>query len=179
VNTFLLPAAWFQYFVEKDPSFDWRTLNYMTLAKKTRDSIREFGSIIETSDPDLRNFQAAGGKLMTYHGQSDPLIPIRGVLDYYNRVKAFQPHVEDFYRLFAPPGVVHCAPNPGGMGYFPYGALDALASWVENGTAPSTLLGTNRATGWELPVCVYPQVAKWDGVNNASLATSYTCAKHY
>ena len=46
------------------------------------------------------------------------------------------PAVDDFYRMFEVPGLLHCSGGPGGQ---PSNTFDALRAWVENGTAPDTL----------------------------------------
>jgi hypothetical protein len=139
-------------------------------------SVEEYGSIIDTTDSDLTRFQKAGGKMITWHGSLDQFIPKQGVVSYYEKVKEISPDVEDFYRLFLAPGVGHCG---GGIGYFPESPLAAIAAWVEKGEAPDKMPASSLATGWEQPLCVYPKVAKWDGVGNVSVATSFSCADSY
>jgi len=83
----------------------------------------------------------------------------------------------EFARLFMVPGVAHCA---GGAGPAPYGQLDALVSWVEDGKAPATLPAARRdPTGTitrSRPLCQYPLVAKYKGTGSTDDAANFTCS---
>ena len=46
----------------------------------------KFFAVTGTDNPDLRVFKAHGGKMITYHGLADTIIPSRGTYNYYNRV---------------------------------------------------------------------------------------------
>jgi Tannase and feruloyl esterase len=67
------------------------------------------------SGPDLNAFNAAGGKLIQYHGWNDAAIPAQSSINYYQSVaaKMDQGGVRSFYRLFMAPGMDHCG---GGVG---------------------------------------------------------------
>jgi hypothetical protein len=65
-------------------------------------------------------------------------------------------------RFFLPPGVAHCG---GGAGPAPYGQLDALLSWMEEGNAPATIPPARRDQALKinevqaaLPICAGGQV---------------------
>lgn len=63
-----LGAEWITLFIEKNPNFD-----LTNITKKQYDEIvysghQQFASIIETVDPDLSQFRASKGKILTYHG---------------------------------------------------------------------------------------------------------------
>ena len=49
-------------------------------------SIRPMASLYDATDPDLSKFQTHGGKLIMYHGFSDPSIVPTGTLAYYAAV---------------------------------------------------------------------------------------------
>jgi hypothetical protein len=179
-NPQVLPKTWFPYFVTKNPSFDIMMLNYTTYADLSRQGVREYSSFMDTNDPDLSNFRDAGGKMITWFGTLDQIIPKKGYVHYYEQAKTLQPDIEDFYRLFLAPGCGHCASHVDGTGYVPIGnAFDALVEWVEEGVAPEKILAMDLVSKRQQPLCVYPRVARWDRVNNASLATSYTCEDGY
>ena len=74
------------------------------------DAIR---GILDATDPDLTRFRDAGGKMITYHGWSDPALNPLMAVNYYEDVLAETPEADDFYRLFMVPGMFHCA---GGRG---------------------------------------------------------------
>ncbi len=147
----------------------------------------QFDAVIGTDDPDLASFNAAGGKLLSWHGLADQLIFPNGTFDYRQRVEDLMGSgdaVDQFYRVFAAPGVQHCA---GGVGPEPTDPLDVLVRWVENGSAPDTLPAmkmaqagstTTKASGViTRNLCRYPSVLQYKGVGDASLAESWGCAE--
>jgi feruloyl esterase len=83
----------------------------------------------------------------------------------------------EFIRLFMAPGVGHCA---GGAGPAPYGQLQALLAWVEEGKAPDTLPAARRdqsgAVTRSRPLCTYPLVAKYKGSGSTDEAASFACS---
>ncbi|RYP41881.1 hypothetical protein DL767_000710 [Monosporascus sp. MG133] len=101
-----------------------------------KQSIQEFDSTIGTSDAGLSEFRAAGGKMITYHGTVDGLIPFKQTVHYYNRALKLDPNAQDFHRFFEVPGLAHCA---GGKGGQPTVTWDALVAWVENGDEPDSM----------------------------------------
>ncbi|HTJ70787.1 MAG TPA: tannase/feruloyl esterase family alpha/beta hydrolase [Actinospica sp.] len=136
---FPISASWISYFLKQDPSFDTSTITYAQFTRLFDQSVREYDQIIGTADPDLGAFEAAGGKMITWHGLADQLIFPQGTVDYYQRVQAATGgarNVSSFYRLFLAPGVQHCG---GGNGPAPTDPLSALTTWVEHGKAPATL----------------------------------------
>lgn len=132
--------------------------------------------MIGTGDPDLTDFKKAGGKMITWHGNSDPVIPFNGTVDYYERVSALDADTTDYYRFFPVPGLGHCG---GGTGWFPGDALDSLVDWVENGKAPETLyaevLGENPENiTRSVELCAYPKVLTYVG-GDGNQPSSFTC----
>lgn len=85
---------------------------------------------INAYDPDLRGFEGVGGKVIEYHGYQDPVIPSKASGAWYDEVVSFYggledggvSEIEDFYRLFMVPGMMHCSSGDGGMSFssFPY-----------------------------------------------------------
>jgi tannase/feruloyl esterase len=73
--------------------------------------------------------------------------------------------------------VTHCA---GGAGPQPTGVLDALLSWVEEGTPPDTLTATRRdqagAVTRSRPLCQWPLVAKYRGTGSTDDAKNFVCS---
>jgi len=98
------------------------------------------------TDPDLRRFKAAGGKLILYHGWADAgaggISPLKTV-DYYETVEKTmggRAATRDFLRFFMMPGMGHCA---GGAGANDFDYLSYLEDWVENGHAPDRMIGAH------------------------------------
>jgi feruloyl esterase len=104
-------------------------------------------SLYDSSNPDLRKFKAAGGKLIVFQGLSDISVLPRSTIDYYEaveRVMGSQAATQDFARLFLLPGVGHCS---GGDGAFDADYLSALEAWVETDRAPDKLLTSHIRLG--------------------------------
>ncbi|KAK5125259.1 hypothetical protein LTR85_000935 [Meristemomyces frigidus] len=178
--SFPISPEWIQYFVEKDPDFDVLEMDETGFFSALHRSKNEYGSIMDTSDPDLSEFKAAGGKMITWHGLADELIFPNGSSNYYERVLALDPAARDFYRYFEASGVGHCV---GGVGAFPSHALDSLVSWVEKGIAPETLDAATNPMDKSVPVtyrplCLYPQVAAYKG-GDPKDASSFECADSF
>jgi feruloyl esterase len=106
---------------------------------------RRFGlaAHYDNSNPDLRKFKNAGGKLVVYHGGSNTVDLPGPVIDYYDTVEKTmggRSATQAFFRLFVVPGMNHCT---GGDGPYAIDYLDALESWVEHGRAPDQLARTS------------------------------------
>ncbi|ROO87764.1 feruloyl esterase [Actinocorallia herbida] len=175
---FLVPSAWVSTFVKKQPSFDTSKLTYAQFEKIFRQARAEYDDVIGTADPDLSAFRDSGGKLLTWHGGADQLIPTAGTVDYRERVERAMggsKRVDDFYRLFLAPGTAHCALS---------GKTDdlaALTAWVEDGKAPDTLPATLTNAGGETverDLCRYPKVSRHTGRDAADGFRCIPAARH-
>ncbi|THV44217.1 hypothetical protein BGAL_0699g00020 [Botrytis galanthina] len=167
----LLP--WIAKFVRKDDNTDIPNITRQEFDQLYHSSINEWSSIIDTNDPDLSQFRARGGKLLTYHGLADGIIPTNSTTSYYDSVTALDPNVHDFYRLFMAPGIAHCF---GGPGAFPAGTFDTMRAWVENGTVPDTMNATFPSnTAIKRTICLYPLKQTYDGVGNATANEGFSC----
>jgi hypothetical protein len=150
---------------------------------------------LNSTDANLKPFQAHGGKLIVYHGWSDAAIPPRNAISYYETVtKALgESTVDGFLRLYLAPGVQHCAGGPGPNSFGQFGVLPAgdaqhdiftsLVDWVEEGSAPRAIVATKYAKDdpakpveMTRPICPYPLAAKYDGSGDYKQAGSFTCA---
>ncbi|MCI2424178.1 tannase/feruloyl esterase family alpha/beta hydrolase [Saccharopolyspora sp. K220] len=175
---FPIAKNWVQTFLKQQPDFDTATISYDQFTELFRQSQRQYNDIIGTDDPDLSAFREAGGKMITWQGLADTLIPPQGTIDYRQRVDQVMggtSRVDSFYRLFLAPGVAHCG---GGTGPVPTDALAALVNWVEHGTAPNTLpAAATDATGKTVTrdLCRYPKVASYTGHGDPADAASYRC----
>lgn len=134
---------------------------------------------MDSADPDLTQFQASGGKIISWHGLADQLIPPNGTSNYYERVETLIPEVRGFFRYYEAPGVQHCA---GGPGAFPATAILQLMDWVEKGQAPEHLdaatipamMGNPDGVPVGRKLCAWPQVAVFTGGDNTK-AESFEC----
>ncbi len=156
---------------------------------------RKTANSLNAIDPNLKPFQAHGGKLILYHGWNDPAIPATNTIDYYRSVaaKLGERDTDSFVRLFLVPGMQHCAGGPGPSFFGQFGGAPsddprrnvyvALEHWVEKGVAPSQVIATKyaddnpaQAARMTRLLCPYPQVAKYKGVGDANDAASFVCA---
>ncbi|KAJ5871416.1 uncharacterized protein N7529_003769 [Penicillium soppii] len=181
---FPISSSWFQYFLQKNPEYDTTTMTYDEYLDFFTQSENEYTKFFGAEDPDLSSFKAAGGKLITWHGLSDPAIMPQATINYRKQVEntmGGSSAVNEFYRLFMAPGGVHCAP---GVGPTPktQTAIEALVSWVEDGHAPDTLrASTNENIGNVITrdLCPYPLVARYNGTGDFHSPENFHCAKTF
>ncbi|PVH69649.1 feruloyl esteras-like protein B precursor [Cadophora sp. DSE1049] len=171
---FSTSTDWISIFIENNPEFNVAQMTRKEFDDILHKSRQRFGSIIDTSDPDLSQFRDLGGKLITWHGLADQLIFPEGTANYYDRVRAGDPSVTSYYRHFEAPGIYHCQ---GGAGAYPGDALNSLIDWVEKGRAPDVLHAKSvPASGPALQrdLCSYPLVQVYIGGDPAK-ASSFAC----
>ncbi|KAI1802668.1 tannase and feruloyl esterase [Daldinia bambusicola] len=166
---------WISLFIAKDPNFNLANITnegFVTLLKASR---KEYGSIIDTSDPDLSEFKKAGGKIVSFHGLADNIIPPKSTEKYYEEVSKSVENVEDFFRLFESPGLGHCF---GGLGQ-PESLFAQLQAWVEDGVAPdSSPISFDNSDGetQHRILCPWPQKAQYDSsCGNSAKAECWSC----
>jgi feruloyl esterase len=143
-------------------------------ANEFQQSALEF---MKADSTDLAAFKSRRGKLLIVQGVSDPVFSILDTIAWWNALnKVNDGRATDFARLFAVPGMNHCA---GGPATDQFDAFSALVDWVEHGAAPDQILATaGAATPWPgrtRPLCVYPTQARFKGVGNLETADSFVC----
>jgi Tannase and feruloyl esterase len=183
---------YFRYMVFNDPTWNLLTAN---VDKALHAADEETARSLNATDPDLRRFQARGGKLILYHGWNDPAISPQNSIKYYESViaKMGPQQAESFVHLYMVPGMQHCFPGPGPNSFgqtghttakgTEYGIYDDLEQWVENGTAPGEIVATKYveddvAKGVQMtrPLCPYPQIAKYKGAGDTNDSANFVCA---
>jgi hypothetical protein len=124
--------------------------------KATLDSYRLRG-LYDATDPDLSGYERRGGKLLMWHGWSDPHISPLNSIAYYDAVveQMGRQRTQGFVRLFLVPGLYHCG---GGEGATEFDVVGALMDWVERQQAPAVL--DVHGGGTHRPVYAYPDGAK-------------------
>ena len=169
---------WWRFFLLQDPQADLSRISRDAYEQYFEQSIDQYRAVIGTDDPNLSAFRDRGGKLLLWHGWSDPSIPARGTIDYVNAVEAHMGGAiptSEFARLFLAPGVYHCG---GGNGFHPEGRMAAIIEWVEQGIAPQMLPGVewegNKLTGTR-PVCPYPKTPRYRGTGSLNEAANFEC----
>ena len=183
---FSIGTNYFRNVVAKDPS--WDPASFEVDRDLARLEAADNGAA-KAMDPDLSEFVGRGGKLITYHGTTDGLIPFGNSVSYHESVvdELGERRADNSVRLYLVPGMDHCA---GGEGAFAVDWLTPLERWVENGEEPGALHGEHpaeprAASGaapaqpsqpFTRPVCPYPQVATYRGTGDAADAASFECA---
>ena len=124
----------------------------------------------------LSTFSARGGKLLFYHGVSDPWFSALDTLDYYEKMSADNGGMEKvaaWSRFFLVPGMGHCG---GGQATDTFDMLSAVVDWVEKGTAPDSVIATGAAfPGRSRPLCAYPNHAQYIGSGDTEDAKNFVC----
>ena len=174
--------GFFKYMVFEDPDWDFRTFDYET---DLPFALEKVGPALDSDDPDLRPLRDRSGKLIVYHGWSDPDISALASIDYYEDVvsvvadgrgyEAGLSDTQEFFRLFLVPGMGHCR---GGPGPDEFDALTALEAWVEQGVAPERIQASKIDDGVVVrtrPLCPYPEVARWTGTGSTDDAANFVC----
>ncbi len=109
---------------------------------------------MNANNPDLSEFFARGGKIISYSGSADPCVPFPDAMKYYERVLdtlGGYEKVSDSFRYFLMPGKDH---GEGGLGTNKLwsseqreGLTEAIRRWVEKGLAPDTLIAERMVDG--------------------------------
>jgi feruloyl esterase len=126
---------------------------------------------------ELNSFFAHGGKVLYYHGVSDPYFSALDTLDYYRRMAKDSGGMEQVRanssRFYFVPGMLHCL---GGPSLDSFDLLGAVVDWVENGKAPEGVVATGAAfPGRSRPLCPWPQHAQYKGQGDTQDAANFAC----
>lgn len=137
----------------------------------------EFGKVFNAVSTDLSGFKARGGKLILFHGNSDPVFSAKDTISYFKRlIAANNGDASNFARLFLVPGMTHGAD---GSSPDSFDTLTAIQSWVENDMAPDSIAAkAGAASPWPnrtRPLCPYPKVAVYKGTGSLDDAASFSC----
>jgi pimeloyl-ACP methyl ester carboxylesterase len=168
---FAFGTEMFKYFIFANPEFDYSKYDF---ANFRRDSAQA-ASFLNATDPNLDAFKASGGKLVLWHGWSDPALTAYGSIKYHDQVRARDPKAGEYFRMFMMPGVLHCAGGPGpDTADWP----SVIDDWVEKGQAPERVIARKMAgatVSRTRPLCVYPQRAVYNGAGSIDDEKSFTC----
>jgi feruloyl esterase len=141
-----------------------------------KEALNSNDPLVEPASTNMSTFSANGGKLIFFHGDSDPWFSPLDTLEYYRSLA--EPNggadkVAAWSRMFLVPGMGHCG---GGPALDSFDMLGAVVNWVEKGTAPDAVIATGRAfPGRSRPLCAYPQHAQYSGSGDTEDARNFQC----
>jgi feruloyl esterase len=132
--------------------------------------------LVEPASTNLTTFSASGGKILFFHGDSDPWFSPLDTLGYYQslaKTNGGAEKVAEWGRIFLVPGMRHCN---GGPALDQFDMLGAVVNWVEKGSAPESVIATGQAfPGRSRPLCAYPRHAQYSGHGDTNDAHNFTC----
>src|SRR6185312_14618466 len=83
-NQYLLGEQFLRYVVLDNPGYDARTFEFPKDAVRLD---RQLGGLLDATQTDLGPFVRLGGKLLIWHGWSDPAIPPQMSIELYQRIE--------------------------------------------------------------------------------------------
>jgi hypothetical protein len=94
-------------------------------------------------------------------------------IEHYNAVKANDPDIQSFMRLYLLPGVLHCG---GGDGPSQVDWIALIRDWVENNNAPGRVIASKTSNGKVVmtrPIFPYPDEAVYNGKDDPDKESSF------
>jgi len=141
-----------------------------------KEALHASDPLVEPASTNLSTFSGTGGKLLFFHGDSDPWFSPLDTLDYYKSLAAANggaDKVAQWSRFFFVPGMQHCG---GGPALDRFDMLSAVVDWVEKGEAPESVIATGKAfPGRSRPLCAYPKHAQYTGSGDTQDARNFRC----
>ncbi len=183
-------------FVFDNPNWDFRSFNWNSdpayVDNKVVIGNQTLATVLNSINPDLSQFRAHGGKLIQYHGFSDPEVPPQTSIEYFESVRNFPGRssgassegergklIQEYYRLLMVPGMNHCS---GGPGANVFDMLTPLVQWVEQNIGPESVIATHyvnnvptQGVAFTRPLCPYPQEALYKGTGDTNDAANFVC----
>lgn len=139
-------------------------------------------ALTDATDSDLSSLRQAGGKVLIYHGWSDPLIIPMPIIRYFQRAAEVAGGLEPLQqnaRLFMVPGWGHCWEEKPADAPDDFDPMLELEQWVETGRGPEFIVARQvDAAGVEQrsrPVCSYPSTARLEAGQDPDHHQNYRC----
>lgn len=140
------------------------------------EALKDVQPLVDSTATNLSTFSAHGGKLIFFHGDSDPWFSSLDTFDYFKDMTAANggpDAVSKWSQFYFVPGMSHCA---GGPSLDQFDLLGALSNWVEKGVAPQSVTATGKSfPGRSRPLCPYPTHAQYKGQGNTEDASNFEC----
>ena len=170
------------------------TLGYRDPSVDMNNSIEEDGGVVKeevlqtlygrlraemADDPvSFKSYFNRGGKLIFYHGLSDPVISPYSVVWLYEDLAEQKGGYKDLQkdaRLFLVPAMQHCGDGPSPTRF---DTLTALEDWVEKGNGPDSIASTHmngKVPDRSMPLCKFPEMAHYNGSGDVKSAENWSC----
>lgn len=178
--------------IDNLPNLD--NVTYDTLVQWMNTGMVRYLDSLQTTLTDLTAFESHGGKLLHYHGESDPSIPAASSVHYWQSVlstmygnesgnsknsifndidneKQALAALDDWYQFYLVPGAAHCGSNSLQPGPYPQSNMETIIDWVENNNKPDGLNATVSSgsnAGETQLLCKWPLRPLWHS-NDSSL----------
>jgi feruloyl esterase len=179
------PTAWtlvdgsIRYFIERNPTYDvnndWPQHGNV-IADAALSLLKQRSRDADASNPrKLHAFLRQGRRIILYHGFSDDQASPYRSIAFYKALAALEggyASLQEHARLFMVPGMGHCK---SGSGPNSFDTLTALDNWVAKGIAPEGIVATNAGSGRTMPLCKFPEEARYLG-GPINAASSWTCS---
>lgn len=141
-----------------------------------KEALENVQPLVDSMSTNLSTFSAQGGKLIFYHGDSDPWFSPLDTFGYYKdmvNANGGPDAAAKWSQFYFVPGMGHCG---GGQGLDQFDLLGAMVNWVEKGTAPGSVIATGRAfPRRSRPLCPYPKHAHYKGTGSTEDAGNFEC----
>jgi feruloyl esterase len=161
--------------------FDKDAPKFYATNKLFKDSGMSILTRADAANPLLTEFKQQGGKMMIFHGNSDPAFSVKDTMRWYDFLDfMLEGKASEFVRFYRVPGMPH---GQGGPSADEFDMLQPLVAWVEKEKAPHAVIAktrkdnpeiTARMAGLARPLCPYPAFAKYH-TGDLLKATSFRC----
>jgi len=136
----------------------------------------EMAKLTDSTWTNLSGFSGHGGKLLFFHGVSDPWFSALDTAAYYDRMAAANggpATVLNWSRLYLVPGMGHCGGGAATLDRFDL--LSPLMAWVEQGAEPAPVATGRSLPGRSRPMCAYPKYPHYKGQGDVEKAENWEC----
>ncbi len=141
-----------------------------------KEAMADVQPLVDSMSTNLTTYSAQGGKLIFYHGDSDPWFSPLDTFGYYKNMAAMNGGLEavsNWSQFYFVPGMAHCG---GGPGLDQFDLLSAMVDWVEKGITPKSVIATGKAfPDRSRPLCAYPKHAQYKGEGDPENANNFEC----
>lgn len=131
--------------------------------------------LVDSTETNLTTFTQHEGKLMFYHGDSDPWFSPLDTFNYFRNMAAANGGMDvasKWSQFYFIPGMGHCA----GVSFDQFDFLTPMVKWVEKGESPEFVIAKGSAfPGRTRPLCPYPKHAEYKGVGSTDEAANFEC----